>query len=139
MSLIDWEESYSVNNEEIDNQHKTWIAIYNELHETLISGDIMEIYSVTAATLQKMLDYARYHFNFEEEYMRKINYPDLVNHRRMHKNFDTEIYNYYRAMQDGQFVLTTAIIKLIRNWLVDHILHEDKKYRLFLENASNQP
>lgn len=139
MSRIDWEESYSVNNTEIDNQHKNWVAIYNDLHETLIRGDMQEISTTTASTLQKMLDYARYHFNFEEEYMQKINYPDLVSHRRIHKNFDTEIYNYYRAMLDGQLVLNTTIMKLIRNWLVDHILHEDKKYRLFLENEYNQP
>lgn len=139
MSLIDWEESYSVNNKEIDNQHKTWIALYNELHETLIRGDMQEINSVTAGTLQKMLDYARYHFSFEEEYMQKINYPDLVDHRRIHKNFDNEIYSYYRAMLDGQLVLNTTIIKLIRNWLVDHILHEDKKYRLFVEKGYNVP
>ncbi|OGR06178.1 MAG: hypothetical protein A2511_14270 [Deltaproteobacteria bacterium RIFOXYD12_FULL_50_9] len=138
MSRIDWEESYSVNNEEIDNQHKTWIAIYNELDKTMLQGDLKEIDNITAGSLQKMQDYARYHFSFEEEFMQKIKYPDLVNHRRIHKDFDTEIYNYYRAMLDGQLVLNTKIIKLIRNWLIDHILQEDKKYRLFLEKHSNQ-
>lgn len=135
MAQIDWEESYSVNNEEIDKQHKTWIAIYNELDNTLLHGNLEEIDSITARILQKMYDYARYHFSVEEEFMLKIKYPDLVNHRRIHKDFDTEIYNYHRAVLDGKLVLNTTIIKLIRNWLVDHILHEDKKYRLFLEKG----
>ena len=45
-----------------------------------------------------MQDYANYHFKFEEDYMRAIDYPEQVKHRRLHKDFDNLIFNYKRVM-----------------------------------------
>jgi len=78
-----------------------------------------------------MYEYVLNHFSYEEEYMRKIKFPDIVRHRRIHKDFDNLIYSYNRDIREGKIVLNTAIIKLIKNWLVDHILNEDKKYAAF--------
>lgn len=126
MQKIRWDNSFSVNNTEIDNQHQKWIGIYNRMHEAMITGDYTTQQGLEI--LKEMLEYARFHFSCEEEYMRKIDYPDIVNHRRIHKDFDTLIYSYYRDIQDGKIVLGSQITKLIKNWLLDHILIEDKKY-----------
>ena len=39
MPKIEWDDSFSVNNIEIDDQHKKWIEIFNKMHESLMSGD----------------------------------------------------------------------------------------------------
>lgn len=101
------------------------------MHESIIMGSAQP--GAGAEALKAMLDYARYHFSFEEEYMRKINYPNLIGHHRIHKDFDNLIYTYYRDTQEGRIVLDTEIISILKNWLLDHIIKEDKKYALFLE------
>ena len=131
MPHIEWDESFSVGDAEIDRQHKTWLGIFNKMHNFLIKKDIESSRRTALDSLQAMQDYAKDHFSFEEEYMRKINYPDLLEHRRIHKNFDNRIYQYYREALEGRLVLNTEIIKIIRNWLLEHILVEDKKYNLF--------
>jgi hemerythrin-like metal-binding protein len=129
MSRIEWDNSLSVNNIEIDNQHKQWIEIYNQMHESMISGE--SSIETTSKILEAMYEYAKHHFSYEEEYMRKIDYPDVVAHRRNHKDFESLIYSYNRDIQEGKIVLNTKIIKLIRNWLLEHITVEDKKYAAF--------
>ena len=68
MPRIEWEESFSVNNNEIDDQHKKWIAIINELHDSMMKGDIS--LSTTLNVMKSMKEYVKYHFEYDEEYMR---------------------------------------------------------------------
>ena len=132
MPDIEWKESFNVNNEKIDEQHKRWIEIYNKLHESMLRDDYnKELKKNTEDSIRAMEDYTRYHFNFEEEYLQKINYPDLVKHGRMHRDFDNMIYECCRDMRKGSIILKTRLLKIIKNWLLDHILSEHKKYSLF--------
>lgn len=131
MALIVWDSSYSVNNREIDQQHQRWIEIYNTMHEALVGKNSQTLASVTADIVQAMHDYANYHFQFEEQYLDNINYPERVHHRRLHKDFDTLIYSYKRGIQTGEILLNSEIAKTLENWLVDHILVEDNKYSVF--------
>ena len=138
MPLIEWDNSYSVNNAEIDAQHKKLVALLNKLHDTLLNApSSQERDRVLADTLKEMCDYTRYHFNFEEDYMKKINYPALKEHWRLHKNFGTKIFEHDYELRKGRLVLISEIISLLKNWLLDHILVEDKKYCLFIEEGQN--
>ena len=65
MPKITWDESFSVNNEEIDNQHQKWIEIINELHDALINEK--EFGNIIEESLEAMVKYAQFHFSFEEE------------------------------------------------------------------------
>ena len=95
----------------------------------MMNRDDTITYSQSARdALEAMQLYAYEHFRFEEEYMQKIHYPNFVKHRRIHKDFDDLIYAYSRDLLEGKIVLNSEIIKIIRNWLVDHILNEDKKF-----------
>lgn len=129
MTEIKWSDSFSINNSEIDDQHKKWIEILNILHENILAGKGTQQQKTEA--LKAMHEYTQKHFSFEEEYMRKIGYPDLIKHRRIHKDFDNLIFSHIRDIEKGEIVLGSSIIKLIKNWLFDHILFEDKKFAIF--------
>ena len=131
MSQITWDDSYSVNNDAIDAQHKQWIAIYNRLDQTMLSGSLADLAQVREEILQAMMEYASYHFRQEEEYMKEIGYPDIVAHKRIHTDFDDRLYNYNRMIRNGELVLNSELISIIKNWLLDHILKTDMKYRDF--------
>jgi len=131
MSQITWDDSYSVGNDAIDAQHKEWIAIYNRLDHVILNGSPGDLTSVREEILQAMMEYASYHFRQEEQYMREIGCPDVVAHKRLHTDFDDQLYNYHRMIRDGKLVLNTELIFIIKNWLLNHILKEDMKYRAF--------
>ena len=132
MTQITWDDSYSVNNAEIDAQHKKWIEIHNKLDHILLSGSNAEVSNAVTETLQAMQEYANYHFRAEEQYMKEINYPDVVAHRRLHTDFDDYLYSYKRKVQSGELVLNSELMSILKKWLLNHIMQEDQKYRAFL-------
>ncbi len=135
MSHIEFNDEMTLNIREIDEQHKKWIAIHNRLHDVLTTGSSKDVEKTAVETLQDMMEYSRIHFKFEEEYMHTIGYPGLIEHRRIHKDFDNRIYREYRQMLDGEIVLNSAIMKMIKTWLEEHIMQEDKKIAHYLETT----
>ncbi|MBU0664085.1 MAG: bacteriohemerythrin [Proteobacteria bacterium] len=129
---ITWDDSYSVNNAEIDAQHQKWIEIHNKLDYILLKGNNAEVSKAAADTLQAMQEYVNSHFRAEEQYMKEINYPDLVVHKRLHTDFDDYLYSYQRKVRSGELVLNSELMSILKEWLLNHILHEDQKYRAFL-------
>ena len=136
MGKIEWDDSFSVKNTEIDDQHKKWISIYNEMHECLTNNDCSDFDSLTRKIIKRMQNYTSYHFNFEKDYMAKMGYPGIVDHLRCHKDFDSRIYNLARDTREGRIVLNTEVIKILKEWLLDHILVEDQKYNLYLASQT---
>ncbi len=136
MGTIQWKDSYSVDHPEIDAQHREWISIYNKLHSTLLNGTSDEVCAASHKTLKEMMDYAEYHFRLEKEYMESIGYPDIVKHCRLHKDFDNLIYQHNRKVEEGsQLVVNATVLGVIKEWLLTHILNEDKKYSDFARSV----
>ena len=137
MPRIEWDTSFSVNNDEIDAQHKTWIKALNTLHDSMISDEDEDTRKILIDSLEAMISYTKYHFRFEEEYMRKINYSNLADHLKLHESFIAQIHKYDNDMQNGDLVLGTRIIKIMQEWLTEHILTEDKKYASFASQGKH--
>ncbi len=127
MPRITWDESFSVSNGEIDEQHKKWIGIINDLHDALIS-DVSIGKDVTVQSLKAMDDYTRFHFTHEEAFLRSVNYPDIDAHIELHEAFLKMVQKYLSDIEQDRVVLNTEIMKVLQNWLQHHILKEDMKY-----------
>jgi hemerythrin len=65
MPKILWEQSFCVDVPEIDEQHKKWITIINDLHELLLNG--ADFSESIQDKLLAMRDYGRVHFADEEQ------------------------------------------------------------------------
>lgn len=129
MALIQWTDDFSVNNAEIDQQHKRWIEIYNSAHERMMEdGSSVAKKDIGRDALTEMLDYGTYHFDFEENHMKSIGYKDLERHQKIHREFSEKLSQVTRQLHNGEYVLNSEIIKMIENWLIQHILNEDQKY-----------
>jgi len=135
MPRIEWDDSFSINMPEIDGQHKKLLDIINELHDSLLTNGNRESSSVTKNALQSLKDYAWNHFRFEEEYMRKIKYPDLENHAELHLNFYMQILEYIKEEKKGKPALTSEIMQSAMSWLRTHLLSEDQKFAGFAAKA----
>jgi len=132
---LEWDETYSVGNDVIDEQHRKWIELYNRLDEMMRGPDQADLAAARDEILQEMSDYVDYHFKFEEDYMRSIGFPEVDKHWRMHKDFANSIYSLCRDREEGKIILNTEIIETIRNWLVHHIIKEDIKITNFLDSG----
>jgi hemerythrin-like metal-binding protein len=128
MARIDWDDSFSVQHEEIDRQHKKLFDLYNELHETLLHDTVENTTVVRTRTLNNLIEYIDYHFKSEENYLKEINYPDFAKHCQIHNDFSKQVIGYHKDLENGQIIFTTSLIKLIRNWIVDHIMIMDQQY-----------
>lgn len=130
MAMIVWDESYSVNNAELDNQHKKWVEIVNDLLIGL-EEDGGDYADTSGEALAAMLRYARQHFMVEEKYMREIGFPETVAHIRIHNEFYGLVSSSLSAAEGGGKVGAAELLQFMRGWLLEHILKEDKKYSLY--------
>lgn len=136
MSRMVWDAAFSVKVDEIDEQHRRWIEIINELHDTLmVKGGGGRI---TERILAEMLDYTNFHFTFEEDYLQRIGYPGLDQHRLQHRYFLDTVLGKLQEEQSGGLVLNTEVMRLLTVWLRDHILTEDRKYMLFNQSQATE-
>jgi len=132
MSLISWnQEKFSVGIDDINEQHKKWIALINRLHESLTACD-STISPETA--IKEMLDYTYFHFQHEEDLLQKVQYPGYGKHRLEHKHFILQLEKLERDIANGSHILKTQIMSILKHWLEDHICKSDKSYGSYITN-----
>lgn len=136
MGRIQWDDSMSIGIDEIDEQHKKWINFHNHMHDSILGLNGKDSDTEAKEVVKAMMDYTVYHFKCEREYMEKISYPDLVPHIRLHSRFEDEVYQHFRAVIDGEFIIPTQVIKLMKQWICYHITKEDRKIGEFQRNKS---
>ncbi|MBE9504341.1 MAG: hemerythrin family protein [Proteobacteria bacterium] len=128
MPLIEWDsDRFSVKNEKMDDQHKRWIEIINSLHESLMKSSGME---TLEKVFQDVLDYTAFHFYEEEKLLEEMNYPHLYDHKVIHENFKEKMEKLKDEFMSGGIILRTEIMSILKNWLEDHIIKEDKRYSI---------
>ena len=126
MPTIEWTKELSVGIHEIDEQHKKWVEIINELHHALMCFKGND--DLKKTLIKEMADYTDYHFSEEEKYMQEIAYPNYENHKNIHEWFKVKINQLKGAVTSGERVLAREIMKVLQHWLVGHIMKEDKYY-----------
>jgi hemerythrin len=125
MKKIIWSNDFSIGNPDIDIVHKDWINICNDLVECNESKGNREAF---AMILTKMTQYSLMHFKREEKYMQKLNYPELSDHKRLHKDYCYKVAMYNIDLFGVNPPSINEVISFIANWLIDHIVKKDKKF-----------
>jgi len=127
--LISWHDSFTVNNIVIDNQHKRLIEIINNFYEIVsTSQDKNEI----ARIFEELKRYTNYHFKAEEHMLEKVNYAYLAEHQLLHQGFITKLTELEAKYNLGKITVKFEMMGFLRNWLIEHIMTEDKRYMKFI-------
>jgi hemerythrin len=127
MELFKWDDKYSVNNEELDNHHKVLFDILNKLYMSCFE----ENENITLGSIyEESVSYINYHFSAEEQYMMDKGYNDIEKHIIMHNIFKERILLLKKDIDLNNIVLTKELIVYLGNWLLNHVMVEDKKYSL---------
>jgi hemerythrin-like metal-binding protein len=62
--------------------------------------------------------------------MESISYPDLINHKKIHKSLVSQVLAYKEDLLEGK-VNKLEISNFLKDWLGQHIIGQDKKYAKF--------
>lgn len=125
MSYFTWSDSLSVNNRNIDDQHKSLIGMLNSLHEAHLARKGRD---VQKEIVNSMLAYSKMHFDLEEGYMQQYAYPELRSHESEHVQFTDKATQLKERLDEAGFVFTIEILEFLKEWLKSHILVSDMKY-----------
>ncbi len=120
-----WDESYSVKNRKIDEQHKRLFTIIDELYYTPFEKSK---HSHLSAILKELKDYCEYHFSTEEELFKIKNYEFTDEHTKEHNEFMETINKVYNDFVNGKEISTSELMKFLKDWLTNHVMVNDMKY-----------
>ncbi len=120
-----WTDKMSVQSEEIDLQHKQLIDIINELYQAFMNKEHKEKISVI---INRLEEYAKYHFSTEEKYFDMFDFYDKENHIKEHHNFKEKVNEFIQKYQKKNDALTYNVMLFLKNWLNGHIMGTDRKY-----------
>lgn len=128
--LIHWDESFSVGNALLDNEHREIADVLNTLyrhHST--GGPPLD----SEALLERVGETIAVHFANEEDVMARHHCPTLEQHHRVHGELLAELVDTaakLRHLPPPEAVV--ALARLIRRLVVNHILVDDMDCRAYL-------
>lgn len=125
MSLLTWNNLFSVGVMEIDNQHKKLVAIANRLNDAMKDGVGKD---VLATILADLMAYTESHFAFEERLMDQYDYPLSPQHKAEHRELVKTVGEFSRQLGQGEAELTSGVMNFLRDWLSRHIMNSDKMF-----------
>ena len=130
-----WKESYCLDIDEIDNQHKKLLKIGDEVYDIAILDDGYDHYDEIMIVLDKLLEYVEYHFNYEENMLKQYNYEELHNQEEEHSAYIHKVKSIASRedIDDNQRKTILEILDFLAQWITRHIMISDRKYAIYLK------
>ncbi len=123
--LIGWSDTYKIGIRSIDDQHRKLFDLINKLYQTYGQSKSR---SELKKVIVELVDYTVYHFGFEEDIFKKINYPSTTKHIEQHKKFVQKVQDFKSKFDEGDVSVALDIVHFLQDWLVSHIMKTDKSY-----------
>ena len=134
MNIIKWRDSYNIDIESMDMQHKKIIELVNKLYN-VIRNDASD--NSIVQILEEMTKYAEKHLQEEEVLLKTNNYPDLTTHLAMHQLYRDRLNTLLQDLKKGNGTAVMDTYSFLRQWWTQHIMTEDKKYGVFFKSQSS--
>ena len=138
--MISWRDAMSVGSPALDSDHKRLIEMINLTEEW---GN-REAWIQVGAVIDDLMAYVREHFQREEAVMAAVKFPELDAHRKGHEALSNKtklLHAKFRSCTSDEERKTCAAVltKVLHDWLVDHILKEDMKYKPLIPKKPAPP
>lgn len=128
MAYLKWDESFSVGDKSMDDQHKLLFKYVGEFYDAVKKH---ERTIILTGIMEKILEYTRYHFKQEEFLMESSGYPGLELHKKIHQNLIQSVEDFKSALSHGKNV-DIEVKHFLKQWLVDHIKCADQDYAHYI-------
>jgi hemerythrin len=125
---IKWSDTYCVRLPEIDEQQKQIVERINRVVDAInASNDQKDIYEM----ISDLTDFVRHRFSIEEKGMIDCHYPDLLLHRKDHREFIRKIIAFRKMFADETQNIKDDFIRNMEEWISSHSENWDGKYAPF--------
>ena len=126
-----WNDSNTFDIPIIDEQHRGIVSTINSFHYFMQKGNELNAVALTLVILEQ---YSSIHFATEEALMIEADYPDREKHIALHRALldkTRQIASMSYSLVDGN-----DILKFLKDWWINHISSEDRKYVPYLKDSS---
>ncbi len=127
---LPWRTEYSINIVVIDEHHRYLLGWINQIHAA-VNGNTGT--ARIANALFALEQYTRIHFQAEERLMAARHSVELARHRRQHHAFKAELSEWRAELRHNPLIAGMAMLDYLRDWLLNHILMEDRRILETLE------
>jgi hemerythrin len=130
---LEWSEEYRLGISGIDAQHEYLFEIVGRI---AVLDALTSTKEELKAILGELNSYMSEHFRDEEIYMRRIGFPAYEYHRNLHHEI-IEFVNQSITSSPTLAMIRTKLKFIIKKALIDHIVNEDMKYKLYAETLKD--
>ncbi len=128
MKDLVWENTLRVGIDEIDEDHRRLVDLFNIFNHSVTEGDAPEY---LAAVLEELVNCTVWHFSHEERLMLKYGYEGFAEHKAEHEELIRSVRTLQHIVQAGKPV-SIENLEFLEQWLTGHILSTDMKLGSFL-------
>ena len=129
MKDLVWDSTLSVQVDEIDEDHRRLVELFNILNHSVVEGDPK---NYIEAVIEELITCTVWHFRHEERLMLKYDYEGFLEHKTEHRELiDSAKALQQKFQQEGKPV-SSEDIKFLEHWLTGHILDTDMKLGTYL-------
>lgn len=129
MKDIVWGDVLSVGVDEIDEDHRKLVNIFNILNHSVAEGASQEY---LAAVLEELINCTVWHFSHEERLMLKYGYEGTEEHKEEHQELIESAKEIQLNILQGYKAIAEKDIEVLERWLTGHILSTDMKFGTYL-------
>ena len=130
---IEWNDGMSVAIPEIDEDHKRFILLIDNLNRAI--ADRMELGEIKRR-LQLICDDAVQHFAHEEQLFAQWQYPDAQTHAGKHAHILKTLVAIQERSINYDLPLEWITVSMeVKDLLIDHLMTEDMKYAEYVRNS----
>lgn len=126
---IRWSEAIAIGVKNVDEQHKYLLGIANKFLRALHAGVGDKI---LGSIIRELREYTVTHFSDEEDFMRKVGYPHLMEHQREHQNLTAQVKKYQDDIYRKNPLDPLEIRGFIKQWLIGHMIGSDARIAAFM-------
>jgi hemerythrin-like metal-binding protein len=117
-----WSKILSVGIDEIDEDHRKLIQIFNILNHAVAEGESPDY---LAATLEELINCTVWHFSHEERLMLKYRYPETGQHKAEHRELIQTAKELQQGILQAGKPMVDEQVEFLERWLTEHILTAD--------------
>lgn len=123
--LIKWGPFIETKITEIDEQHKIFTGIINELAMNYMIYDK----DMLSDILEELVEYVSIHFHTEEGYMQRVeDVYSTKNHIEEHRIFAKYLNDMFKMLQIDGNINSEEILKKLIEWATKHLMGTDKEF-----------
>ena len=136
MNPFAWNDEYSLDCPDIDEEHKALCRMAGHLYDSIQNGTAQQ---ELATLFARLASYVLFHFEDEEALMRRCRYPQYEQHCREHLKLTGKIGMLEWQFRNGHANVELAAMELLKTWLENHVCREDQRVAEHLRRSKSSP